>query len=151
MEENRSALEASGDLFVAAVYPLFRQRTRGGRRRYCRLSRLLFCLLPVLTATAAYAQEAQPLTSARTRNARWSGREPCLYDHFARRGRRPGEADQHGADLVIDIFGPDGKLIRTVDSPNGAEGPEPIDLTAFRRALQTGDPRSTRRPCQANT
>ena len=42
-----------------------------------------------------------------------------------------GEADQHGVDLVIDIFGPDGKLIRTVDSPNGTEGPEPIDLTAF--------------------
>jgi len=42
-----------------------------------------------------------------------------------------GEADQHGVDLVIDMFGPDGKLIRTVDSPNGTEGPEPIDLTAF--------------------
>ena len=42
-----------------------------------------------------------------------------------------GEADQHGVDLVIDEFGPDGKLIRTVDTPNGTEGPEPIDLTAF--------------------
>jgi enterochelin esterase-like enzyme len=42
-----------------------------------------------------------------------------------------GEADQHGVDLVIDMFGPDGNLIRTVDSPNGTEGPEPIDLTAF--------------------
>jgi enterochelin esterase-like enzyme len=42
-----------------------------------------------------------------------------------------GEADQHGVDLVIDEFGPDGKLIRTVDSPNGTEGPEPIDLSAF--------------------
>ena len=42
-----------------------------------------------------------------------------------------GEADQHGVDLVIDEFGPDGKLIRTVDSPNGTEGPKPIDLTAF--------------------
>lgn len=42
-----------------------------------------------------------------------------------------GEADQHGVDLVIDEFDPDGKLIRTVDSPNGTEGPEPIDLTAF--------------------
>lgn len=42
-----------------------------------------------------------------------------------------GEADQHGVDLVIDEFGPEGKLIRTVDSPNGTQGPEPIDLTAF--------------------
>jgi enterochelin esterase-like enzyme len=46
-----------------------------------------------------------------------------------------GEADQHGVDLVIDEFGPDAKLIRTIDSPNGTEGPEPIDLTAF----TTGD------------
>ena len=42
-----------------------------------------------------------------------------------------GEADQHGVDLVIVEFGPGGKLIRTVDSPNGTEGPEPIDLTAI--------------------
>lgn len=42
-----------------------------------------------------------------------------------------GEADQHGVDLVIDEFSPDGKLIRTVDSPNGTEGPEPIDVSAF--------------------
>jgi enterochelin esterase-like enzyme len=46
-----------------------------------------------------------------------------------------GEADQHGIDLVIDIYGPDQKLIRTVDSPNGTEGPEPIDLTAFEAGL----------------
>jgi enterochelin esterase family protein len=44
------------------------------------------------------------------------------------------EPDQHGIDLVVDISGPDGKLVRTIDSPNGSEGPEPIDLTAF----QTG-------------
>ena len=42
-----------------------------------------------------------------------------------------GAVDQHGIDLVVDILGPDGKLVRSVDSPNGAEGPEPIDLTAF--------------------
>jgi len=42
-----------------------------------------------------------------------------------------GAAVQHGIDLVIDEFGPDGRLISTVDSPNGTEGPEPIDLSAF--------------------
>ena len=56
-----------------------------------------------------------------------------------------GEADQHGVDLVIDEFGPDEKLIRTVDSPNGTEGPEPIDLTAsapgqYRLVIHTLDP-----------
>jgi hypothetical protein len=42
-----------------------------------------------------------------------------------------GEADQHGVDLVIDVYGPDGKPIRTLDGPNGSEGSEPIELTAF--------------------
>jgi enterochelin esterase-like enzyme len=56
-----------------------------------------------------------------------------------------GEADQHGVDLVIDEFGPDGKLIRTVDSLNGTEGPEPIDLTAitagqYKLVIHTLDP-----------
>lgn len=41
-----------------------------------------------------------------------------------------GEAGQRGIDLVIDEFGPDGELIRNVDSPTGTEGAEPIDLTA---------------------
>jgi enterochelin esterase family protein len=59
-----------------------------------------------------------------------------------------GEADQHGVDLVIDEFGPDGKLIRRVDSPNGTEGPEPIDLTAFttgqyKLVIHTLDPAAT--------
>jgi enterochelin esterase-like enzyme len=56
-----------------------------------------------------------------------------------------GEADQHGIDLVIDEFSPDGKLIRTVDSTNGSEGPEPIDLTAsvsgqYKLVIHTLDP-----------
>jgi enterochelin esterase family protein len=56
-----------------------------------------------------------------------------------------GEADQHGVDLVIDEFDPDGKLLRTVDSPNGSEGPEPIDLTAavngqYKLVIHTLDP-----------
>lgn len=46
-----------------------------------------------------------------------------------------GEADQHGIDLVVDVFGPDGKLIRTIDSPNGPEGPEPIDVTGIKTGL----------------
>jgi enterochelin esterase-like enzyme len=59
-----------------------------------------------------------------------------------------GAADQHGVDLVVDMIGPDGKLIRTVDSPNGTEGPEPIDLTAFtagqyQLVIHTLDPHAT--------
>jgi tetratricopeptide (TPR) repeat protein len=35
-------------------------------------------------------------------------------------------ADQQGIDVVMTLFGPDGKQIIEVDSPNGARGPEPI-------------------------
>ncbi|HXM51101.1 MAG TPA: CHAT domain-containing tetratricopeptide repeat protein [Pyrinomonadaceae bacterium] len=34
--------------------------------------------------------------------------------------------DQQGIDIVMTLFGPDGKQIIEVDSPNGARGPEPI-------------------------
>ena len=40
------------------------------------------------------------------------------------------EIIQDGIDLVIDIYNPDGKLIKQIDSPNGTNGSEPIDFTA---------------------
>ena len=48
-----------------------------------------------------------------------------------------GQADQRGVDLAIDILDPDGNLLRSVDSPNGSKGPEPIDLTAFKSGQYT--------------
>ena len=48
-----------------------------------------------------------------------------------------GAADQRGVDLVVDFLDPDGKLIRSVDSPNGTKGPEPIDLTASKPGQYT--------------
>lgn len=38
--------------------------------------------------------------------------------------------DQKGIDLVVTVFGPDGKQISRVDSPNGRVGPEPVVLVA---------------------
>ncbi|GAB3897995.1 hypothetical protein GCM10028803_16840 [Larkinella knui] len=37
---------------------------------------------------------------------------------------------QQGVDVIITLIGPDQKPIRTIDSPNGMEGPEPIDFEA---------------------
>lgn len=34
--------------------------------------------------------------------------------------------EQIGIDVVVRLFGPDGKLITEVDSPNGTQGPEPV-------------------------
>lgn len=88
------------------------------------------------TSAAARAQEAQALTSGLNQERTLGPGENHVYAITLQEGSAVlGEADQHGIDLVIDVFGPDGKLIRTVDSPNGTEGPEPIDLTAFQTGL----------------
>jgi CHAT domain-containing protein/lipoprotein NlpI len=38
--------------------------------------------------------------------------------------------DQRGVNLLITLYGPDGKKIADIDSPNGAQGPEPVSLIA---------------------
>jgi enterochelin esterase-like enzyme len=84
------------------------------------------------TSSAAEAQEPTKLSPGFTQERSLAPNENHVYIVSLDQGAAVlGEADQHGVDLVIDEYGPDGNLIRTVDSPNGAEGPEPIDLTAF--------------------
>src|SRR5262249_37013769 len=34
--------------------------------------------------------------------------------------------DQRGIDVVVALYGPDGQKLTEVDSPNGAQGPEPV-------------------------
>ncbi len=38
--------------------------------------------------------------------------------------------DQRGIDVVVELFAPDDKLLREVDSPNGTQGPEPLTIVA---------------------
>jgi erythromycin esterase len=38
--------------------------------------------------------------------------------------------DQRGIDLVVKLVGPDGKRVAEVDSPNGDQGPEPVQVVA---------------------
>ena len=42
---------------------------------------------------------------------------------------------QQGIDVVVELFGPRGALLETVDSPNGRQGPEPLSLFADRAGL----------------
>ncbi|HJQ22261.1 MAG TPA: hypothetical protein VKA60_00005, partial [Blastocatellia bacterium] len=38
--------------------------------------------------------------------------------------------EQKGVDVVVRLFGPDGKQLTEVDSPNGTQGPEPVSWIA---------------------
>lgn len=38
--------------------------------------------------------------------------------------------EQKGIDVVVSVFGPDGKLITAVDNPNGSQGAETVHITA---------------------
>lgn len=58
-------------------------------------------------------------------------------------------AEQQGIDVAVDLLGPDGALLDTIDSPNGRQGPEPVSVFAPRggayrirlRPLGANDPR----------
>src|SRR5262249_25227865 len=46
-----------------------------------------------------------------------------------------GVANQDGIDLVIDIYGPDGRQLNRLDNPKGANGSEAIVFTALRSGI----------------
>jgi len=100
----------------------------------------------LFTSASVQGEEPTKLTAGFTAGRTLAPGENHVYTVSLDNGAAVlGEADQHGVDLVIDEFGPDGKLIRTVDSPNGTEGPEPIDLTAsttseYKLVIHTLDP-----------
>lgn len=97
------------------------------------LAMAIFCMSALVPA-----QEPQVLISGLSEEHTLGPEEKHLYTVSLQEGAAViGEADQHGVDLVIDVLGPDGKLLYTVDSPNGREGPEPIEVTAFQTGLYT--------------
>ena len=97
----------------------------------------LAAALSVLTITSnAWPQEStQPLTAGMNVERALGATDGHAYSaQLESGGAIIGQVDQKGIDLVVDIYDSDGKQIRRLDSPNGANGPEPIDFTA----LQTG-------------
>ncbi len=46
-----------------------------------------------------------------------------------------GKVTQKGIDLVVDVYKPNGKLLKQIDSPNGTDGDEPFDITANESGL----------------
>lgn len=99
---------------------------------------LITAFAVVWTISTARAQEATPLVAGLNIERTLGPGENHIYTVTLQEGAAiVGEAEQRGVDLAIDILDPDGRLIRSVDSPNGREGPEPIDLTAFKSGRYT--------------
>lgn len=119
------------------IEEFYTQRTNPEDRRFVATMRILLisafaAVMALYSSAFASGQEPTKLTTGFNQERSLGPGENHIYVVSLKEGEAIlGEADQHGVDLVIDEFGPDGKLIRTVDSDNGTEGPEPIDLTAF--------------------
>lgn len=93
---------------------------------------LLASAVAFWTSSAVSAQEPEALARGLKEERTLGPGENHAYAITLQEGAAViGEVDQHGVDLVIDVYGPGRKLIRTVDTPNGTEGPEPIEVTAF--------------------
>jgi CHAT domain-containing protein/tetratricopeptide (TPR) repeat protein len=115
---------------------------RGSRLAHAAL--VLLCFVPLLTAAPADspprstsanpAQEKTPairLEGGKPFEKSLAGGDADSYEIQVRAGQFfHAVVDQLGIDVVLTIYGPDGKRIATMDSPNGAFGLEQISTIA---------------------
>jgi len=83
-------------------------------------------------ATQSPAQvDAQQLEPQKPTERTLAAKETHAYTIALEAGQFLNAAvNQRGVDVVVRVFGPDGKLIAEIDSPNGSQGDEPIALEA---------------------
>jgi CHAT domain-containing protein/Tfp pilus assembly protein PilF len=78
------------------------------------------------------AQDKQPATAleiGKPVERELAGGEAHTYLITLAAGQYLGAVvDQRGIDVVVRLYGPDGKILVEVDSPNGTMGPEPVSL-----------------------
>ena len=99
----------------------------------------LTCLIPLTCAAAQQGSAALPekppteLVTGMTTERTLAPSDEHVYTARLESGEALlAAANQQGIDLVIDVFGSDGRKVTSLDSPNGMQGPEPIDFTALR-------------------
>src|SRR2546423_8955876 len=72
-------------------------------------------------------QQVRPLEVGKRIEREMKGSETHAYRLTLTAGQLlHAVVDQHGIDVVVSLFGPDGKQVVEVDSPNGIQGPEPV-------------------------
>ena len=83
-------------------------------------------------ATQSPAQvDAQQLEQQKPTERTLAAKETHAYTIALEAGQFLNAAvNQRGVDVVVRVFGPDGKLVAEIDSPNGSQGDEPIALEA---------------------
>lgn len=78
---------------------------------------------------AAARQPVQELTPGRVTGAELGGGQTHSYKISLQSDQYLYVVvDQRGIDVVVKLYGPDGDLLREIDSPNGEQGPEPLSL-----------------------
>lgn len=85
-------------------------------------------------AAALAPAPAQSLQTLKRTSQIEAGIGPEQVDRYALPLKRGESAElivlQQGVDLAVDLIAPDGRLVTTVDSPNGRNGPEPLAVRA---------------------
>lgn len=72
-------------------------------------------------------QKAQPLETGKPLERELAGGQSHAYQLTLSAGQYLHVVvEQRGIDVVVTLFGPDGKKLIEIDSPNGTEGPEPL-------------------------
>jgi CHAT domain-containing protein/Tfp pilus assembly protein PilF len=87
-----------------------------------------------VNASGAIAQEdahALPLEPGKPIERELAGGESHSYHFTLAAGQfLRAVVDQRGVNLIVTLYGPDGKKIADIDSPNGSQGPEPVSVIA---------------------
>ncbi|ADR20121.1 enterochelin esterase [Marivirga tractuosa] len=98
----------------------------------CTLSILTFLILNLSNTVFAQNEEVvKELIVEEVINRTISAKEKHTYAVQLDNGMAiTGKVIQIGIDLVIDVYKPNGELLKQIDSPNGKDGDEPIDITA---------------------
>jgi CHAT domain-containing protein/Tfp pilus assembly protein PilF len=75
------------------------------------------------------SQDVRPLERGKPIDRELAGNQANTYS-IAIRARQYLKivVDQHGINVVVTLFSPDGDTLASVDSPNGTEGPEPVSF-----------------------
>src|SRR5437016_4803843 len=96
------------------------------RRHACSLL-ILLCSLSIPTHSHAAQDDIPTLALGRPVERQLAGGQSHSYRVVLTAGQYLHViVIQHGIDVVVKLFAPDGKQLIEVDSPNGTEGPEPV-------------------------